>query len=257
MTRHSIDDLEPQLAANRRFWTGWAGDDPDADPSIYRSDIPHVLFNGVMHVRNHPLDEAVTEAKQRLAGSSWAWWVGGDSDEKVADHLIAHGAEQISHMPVMAADLTEVAEAPIPEGLTIRHITDLPGMRDLVNAYAEPLGFPRDAADTMAERHMEYLSRDPELVHLAGILDGKTVGTAVVSLSGDVAALYCIATDENHRRRGVATALTLESLRIARSAGLDVATLQASSEGRPVYEQIGFRTVSHYRLFQFDPAEEH
>lgn len=78
----------------------------------------------------------------------------------------------------------------------------------------------------------------------------------MVSLSADVAALYCIATDGEYRRRGVATALTLEALRVAREAGLDVATLQASAAGRPVYEHIGFTTVSHYRLFQFDPAFE-
>jgi ribosomal protein S18 acetylase RimI-like enzyme len=254
MTRHSIHDSEPQLAANRRFWTGWAEAAPDADLAIYRSDFPHALFNGVMRVRDVPLDEAVAEARQRLAGSSWSWWVGDDSDEGVAEHLIAHGAEQTTQMPVMAADLTEVVNLP-PEGLTIRHVTDRPGMRDLVTAYAEPLGVPLDAVDKLIESHLEYLSRDPELIHLAGDLDGKTVGTAVVSLSADVAALYCIATDADYRRRGVGAALTLEALRIAQEAGHEVATLQASAMGTPVYERIGFTTVSHYRLFHF-PVEE-
>jgi GNAT superfamily N-acetyltransferase len=256
MTGHSIHDVGPQLAANRRFWTGWAEAASDADLAIYRSDFPHALFNGVMRARDVSLDEAIPEARRRLAGVPWCWWVGDDSDEGVAEHLIAQDAEQTTQMPVMATDLTEIKDLPDPEGLTIRHVTDRPGMRDLVTAYAEPLGVPLDAVDTLIESEMAYLSRDPDLIHLAGVIGEKTVGTAVVSLSGEVAALYCIATDAEYRRRGVATAVTLEALRIAREAGHDVATLQASSMGRPVYEQIGFTTVSHYRLFQFAEPEE-
>ncbi|MCO6005347.1 GNAT family N-acetyltransferase [Actinoallomurus purpureus] len=79
---------------------------------------------------------------------------------------------------------------------------------------------------------------------------------SAVMACADDPALYCIATDGRYRRRGVATALTLEALRISREAGHAVATLQASSMGRPVYERMGFTTVSYYRLFQFDPAEE-
>jgi GNAT superfamily N-acetyltransferase len=250
MKRNTIHDLEPQLAANRRFWTGWAEADPDADLAIYRSDLPHPLFNGVMRVRGVPLDEAVAEAEPRLAGSTWSWWVGEDSDAGVAEYLIARGAEQISGMPVMAADLTEVVDSPVPEGLTIRHVTDPTGVRDLVTAYVGPLGFPPDGLDLLIEREVAYLSRNPELIHIAGLLDGKTVGTAVVSLDAEVAALYCIATDEEYQRRGIATALTLEALRVAREAGHDVATLQASPSGRPVYERIGFTTISQYRLFR-------
>ncbi|GAA4620314.1 hypothetical protein GCM10023196_003810 [Actinoallomurus vinaceus] len=74
-------------------------------------------------------------------------------------------------MPVTAADLTDAVELPVPQGLTIRHVTDRPGMRDLVNAYAEPLGFPSEAIDTMVERKLEYLSRDPKLIHLVGLLE--------------------------------------------------------------------------------------
>ncbi|MEV1238478.1 hypothetical protein ACIBO2_44740 [Nonomuraea sp. NPDC050022] len=49
----------------------------------------------------------------------------------------------------------------------------------------------------------------------------------------------------------MATALTLDALRIARNSGRRIATLQSSSEGRPVYRRIGFETVSPCRLFAF------
>jgi GNAT superfamily N-acetyltransferase len=256
MTRHSIHDLEPHLASNRHFWTGWAETAPDVDLPIYRSDLPHPLFNGVMRARDVPLDEVIPDVRQRLAGTEWSWWVADDSDEDVADRLLAHGARETIRMPVMAADLTKVMERPVPEGLGIRHVTGQAEIRDLVTAYAGPLGFPLHGLDMVIKAETEYAWRDPGLIHIAGVLDGKTVGTALVSLSSDVAALYCIATDEEYRRRGIASALTLEALRVSRDAGHSVATLQASAMGQPVYERIGFTTVTHYRLFGFDPAEE-
>ncbi|GAB3934211.1 hypothetical protein GCM10027614_06820 [Micromonospora vulcania] len=108
----------------------------------------------------------------------------------------------------------------------------------------------------MVERELDYLAREPEVVRLAGIVDGRTVATATVSLNSDVAGVFCVATDSGHRRRGIGTALTVAALRLARMAGHRVATLQASGAGRPVYERIGFETVSHYRLFRFPSATE-
>jgi ribosomal protein S18 acetylase RimI-like enzyme len=249
MTTLSIHDLEPQLAANRRFWCGWAGDQPGTDLTLYRSDIEHVLFNGVLRVRDQPLDVAVEKAKKHLAGTQWSWWVSADSDEGTADGLVAHGGEPTIDMPVMAIDVTTVPDAQKPDGLTIRSVVGKAELHEYVSAYAGPLGFEGDI-DVMADRELRFTY--PDLVRLAGIVDGKTVGTCTVSLgTGDVGALYCIATDPAYRRRGIATALTRDALRIIRESGRRVATLQASSEGEPVYRNIGFETVARYRLFTF------
>jgi ribosomal protein S18 acetylase RimI-like enzyme len=249
--RRTILDLETQWAANRRFWAGWASSAPDADFAIYRSGIPHALFNGVLRTRDVALDDAVADALVRLAGIPWVWWVGGDSDEGVAEGLVARGAEPAGSLPIMALDLTELQDAPLPDGLAMREITDRAAVAEFVSAYAGPLNLSPAAAELVAAREFEYLSRDSQLIHVAGLVDRTTVGTAVVSLGGDVAALYCIATAEGFRGRGIATAVTVEALKVARDAGLTVATLQSSAAGRPVYERIGFQTVSHYRLFAF------
>src|SRR5215469_4676671 len=119
MTVESIHDLEPQLAANRQYWCGWAGARPDTDLPIYRTDIKHVLLNGVMRVRDWPLDKAIEEARRVLTGSPWSWWVSADSDEGTADDLIASGAELALAMPVMAVDVTTVADAKAPADLEI------------------------------------------------------------------------------------------------------------------------------------------
>jgi GNAT superfamily N-acetyltransferase len=233
MTHLSIDDLQPQLAANRRYWAGWAGAEPETDLPIYRTDIAHRLLNGVLRVRNRPLDESIDEARTRLKGSSWSWWVGADSDEGTADGLLAHGAQQIGDLPIMALDVSAVPTVPrfsVPDGLTIRPVTGRDEMTKYVRAYAEPLGFDQSHVEAVVAREMAFAY--PEVIRT------------------EVAGLYCIATDAGHRRSGIATALTVEALRLARESGRTVATLQASSDGEPVYRRIGFETVSRYALFR-------
>ncbi len=249
MNVHSIHDLAPQLAANRRYWCGWAGSQPDTDLPSYRTDIEHPLLNGVLRVRNQPLDEAIDAATKQLAGSVWSWWVGADSDEGTAEGLLARGAEQLTSMPVMAIDVTAITDVEPPADLKIRTVADAAEMRRYVQAYAAPLGIPAGEIDAVVDREMNFAYLD--VVRLAGIVDGKTVGTCTISLANDVGALYCIATDPAYRRRGIATALTRDALRIIRESGRRVATLQATDEGEPVYAGIGFETVGRYRLFTF------
>ncbi len=249
MKTNSIHDLEPQLAANRRFWTGWSGSDPDLDLPTYRTDIPNPLLNGVLRTRHRPVEQAIEGAKRQLAGSTWSWWVGADSDPGTARGLLDRGAELMIDMPIMAIDVTGVTTATGAEDLTIRQVSGRSEIAEYVQAYAEPLGFPAGSVGAAVDGELAFAY--PEVIRLAGIVDGKTVGTCTLSLGTDVGALYCIATDKNYRRRGIATALTHEALRLTRDSGRRIATLQASSEGEPVYERIGFQTVGRYRLFTF------
>ena len=103
----------------------------------------------------------------------------------------------------------------------------------------------------MVKLEIAYAPGEGRLIRLAGTVDDRVVGTAAVLLGDAVAAVYWIATDAAFRQRGIATALTTETLRLAREAGLSIATLQASSMGEPVYRRIGFETVAHYRRFAF------
>ena len=250
MTTNSIHDLQPQLSANRRFWTGWSGSEPDTELPIYRTDIDQPLLNGVLRTRHQPLDHAIDKAKRQLTGSTWSWWVGDDSEPGTAKGLVARGAEQIIEMPIMAIDVAGLATVDDDAAdLDIRQVSGRTEMIDYVRAYAEPLGFPANGIDAAAERELAFAY--PEVTRLAGVVDGKMVGTCTLSLGTEVGALYCIATDANYRGRGIATALTRESLRLARESGRRIVTLQASSLGEPVYKRIGFETVGHYRLFQF------
>jgi ribosomal protein S18 acetylase RimI-like enzyme len=218
---------------------------PDTDLPIYRSDIRQPLLNGVLRVRNWPIERAVQEARRVLSGSAWSWWVGPDSDAGTEEGLLAAGGRLSLDMPVMAIDVTTVA--PVPTDLKIQPMTGRAELREYAGAYSGPLGFDPGDLEAIVDRELNFAY--PDVVRLGCRIDGQVVGTCTLSLGAEVGALYCIATDPAFRRRGVATALTLEALRITRESGRRIATLQASSEGEPVYRGIGFETVARYRLF--------
>lgn len=76
---------------------------------------------------------------------------------------------------------------------------------------------------------------------------GRFVCVALTLAVGDDLAIFFVATEESHRRRGLASSLLRAVMGAARKNGMLSATLQASSDGLPVWERLGFRVVTVLR----------
>jgi ribosomal protein S18 acetylase RimI-like enzyme len=78
-------------------------------------------------------------------------------------------------------------------------------------------------------------------------VDGEWAGVALTLRVGDDVSVQYVATDPRYRRRGLAARVVGAALTTAREDGARTATLQASPDGRGVYERLGFRTVATLR----------
>jgi GNAT superfamily N-acetyltransferase len=85
--------------------------------------------------------------------------------------------------------------------------------------------------------------------HYLGRLDGEAVGTLSVVTSGPVPGIWNVGTLPEHRRAGIGTALMHHALREAANEGRTSSMLLASKEGVPLYELLGYRTLSTVRIF--------
>jgi ribosomal protein S18 acetylase RimI-like enzyme len=80
-------------------------------------------------------------------------------------------------------------------------------------------------------------------------VDGEFACVALTLRVGDDISIQYVATEERFRRRGLASRLLLAVMARARPTGATSATLQASPDGLPVYERLGFRRVATLRAW--------
>jgi GNAT superfamily N-acetyltransferase len=90
---------------------------------------------------------------------------------------------------------------------------------------------------------MLLLADHPECYFLMHRVDGKMVAGMLLYCKNGNAGIHEVGTLEAYRGKGIAKALLLHALSIAKKQGCTCATLQASPMGVPVYESLGFEDV--------------
>jgi ribosomal protein S18 acetylase RimI-like enzyme len=81
-----------------------------------------------------------------------------------------------------------------------------------------------------------------------GRVDGRDVSTSVGFTLGDTVGIFNVATPAEHRGRGYGAALTAAAAQEGFAAGAELAWLQSSPLGLPVYRRLGFQEVETYVL---------
>ena len=147
--------------------------------------------------------------------------------------------------PIAARDSAATAA-----GLDIRQGADAEGVAAHIQAAATGFDMP---ADWLRQLITDDLARHPDVRLYAGYLDGEPVVAGLGIQSGTTIGIYSIATVPDARRRGFGAAMTQHIVDDGVRDGCDVAVLQASEAGKPIYERMGFRTVIEYDAWSDPP----
>jgi ribosomal protein S18 acetylase RimI-like enzyme len=86
-------------------------------------------------------------------------------------------------------------------------------------------------------------------------VDGMPVSTATAWHGVDGVGIFNVATPPAHRGRGYGRAVTARAVEDGFEAGADLAWLQASPLGEPLYHAMGFRSVATYVILGRSAAE--
>jgi GNAT superfamily N-acetyltransferase len=97
---------------------------------------------------------------------------------------------------------------------------------------------------------MAFVVGHPPCRPLVAEADGAIVGTGVTTVNGPVAWIGTIWVDPAWRGRGLGTALTRATIEAADTAGCQALVLVATEAGQPLYERLGFRVQTRYRILE-------
>ncbi|MGW6379391.1 GNAT family N-acetyltransferase [Rhodococcus sp. NPDC055112] len=187
-------------------------------------------------------------ATVRAAGRPFSWWVAPTSTPaKLGELLRARGLQPSETELAMTASMTEIPlHTPHPD-LKVVTVTNREQLRDYAELMARNWTSPSPAVlDYFDAAGPAILSGECASIFVVGYRAGEPVAGAEIHLAAGVAGLYGVVTLEDHRRRGYGTAVTLAAIGRARAEGAERVVLQASVDGAPVYERIGFTPVGTY-----------
>jgi GNAT superfamily N-acetyltransferase len=217
--------------------------------------LPFDWFNQVLveHAEATPDGVLAAVARAREQGDPFVVRLRVGIDDRFVPTLGRAGLEPgEASTPGMVAfpiDHDLIGRASPPE-LEIRRVTDAGGID--VHCRVVTAGFGSDPAVALGTVCPDLLGRGDCVVYV-GHVDGSPVVSGLGWRTGRTIGVYSIATVPSARRRGFGAAMTARVVADGVAAGCDVAALQASEMGRPIYERLGFRTVIRYAEY-VDPA---
>lgn len=187
-------------------------------------------------------------------------WIAGHSDGDLAEAALTQGfqprpggggsAGMIIHDRVRAVPAPHVELSPVT---TARDVQTFGGLvADAFAARESPQ--PREASRALF-RPPEVILHPRVSAYLA-VSQGAACGTAMTYIDGGVANICWISTHPDYRRRGIAGALTARCVEEGRRRGADQVVLQSSTDGEPLYRNLGFTELTRYHRFLSPAIEE-
>ncbi len=246
------------LDSSRQFFELDPGAAIEAEPGWLfgaGSSTHPVISNGAFRRDNDvDADEFVARAKEFFTarGRGFSVWArGGQAEDRdLVAAAEAAGLQLVYAMPEMT--LGEKLEPPeLPSGVELRRLTKVEQAPDFwrvaIASYGS-IGFPPEVF-TGYTNHAGLLAEN--VVAFLALLDGEPVGIAMTMVSHGVAGIYWVGSLEQARGKGIGRAVTVGATNAGFDLGADVASLQASPMGKPIYEAMGYETAFEYQMLMY------
>jgi len=149
-------------------------------------------------------------------------------------------------MPMTGMLARTVAAAATVRGLELTVPQDDSGCGAIVDVNAHAYGMDLEASKATIGSRTFWKDQFP----VVGVAGGKPVSSAAVLIVDGHRYVALVATEPGQQRRGFAAATMRQALEnAARAHGETPTLLHASDAGRPVYERMGYASISTHTLF--------
>ena len=251
MSRSALGDLNENWATWLHFTADHAAGGASQTFGAVRCSsvgVPMPLFNQAF-IFEQPSIEDLTRATRWLSERNVPFWVTAPASvaSAVTDMAEPAGLDPTTTtMPGMAYAPLANLPAQADRDVEVVAVDQSAQLDDFAIVASEAFGAPLEAAGTLAPAST---LGDDRCSWFLGYLDGDPVVCGQLLRTGDVAGVYSIGVRERFRRRGLGAAITAAALVAGRDSGCSIGVLQASPMGEPVYDRMGFETVTQYHSF--------
>jgi ribosomal protein S18 acetylase RimI-like enzyme len=226
--------------------------------SLYR-------FNGVVRTttRTEKLGELVDPILETFLSKNLPFfWV--DLPEVgtagLGDYLSSKNVrwEHFKGMPAMSRGLDDLPEFSLSKEAEITCVQTHQDQVDWLNVLME--GFEEPAAsrpDFQQYLFNSLTESKPAFEHFVARWQGEPCAISTLLSANHGAGIYHVTTLPAYRGRGLGKALTLVAMQSAREGGYEDAILFATPSGFPIYEQLGFTTITTADAFIWFGNESH
>jgi GNAT superfamily N-acetyltransferase len=204
------------------------------------------VFNSVIYLDPEALADAYQELAAVYAQAGCAWTVWAPEGDTATTGLLEGAGHTLDAQPrAMGLELAGVEE-PDLSGLDWSdggEVKEMTALND--GAYGYPIGTWRRGIGPEPEGMRIYLAR----------VDGEPAATVGAIDAGDDCSIWCVATAESARGRGLCTALMRRAIFDAAQRGRSSSTLQATKLGAPVYRRCGYLDFGAIGMWEQRPIE--
>lgn len=237
-----MNELDRMLATMRSAWralarNGASWHDEDGIGALVTPSVPErSVLNCVIYERGADVAGAYEGLAPLFDGvDAWTVWV-PQEDTETAGFLERQGHELDAEPAGMVLELATFEQPAPPPNVTTPSV-DLLGD---VNESAYPW---QDGS--MRRGIVGGIS--PEDYRLYATENSSVLG--IRDCDGD-AGLFFVATLPEARGRGLSYSLIGQAMTEARDRGCDISTLQGTRMGEPVYERLGYRTITRIQMWE-------
>jgi len=209
---------------------------------------PIAALNGVIVFDENRADlDYLREAMDRVAAEGYphALTVRGAGMPQINELAARLGLLADDDIRVMTLERPADLTPALPPGLSIRRL-DREHAPEHFELTEEIFAMPEGSMAVMCPADALALAWVNAYI---GEVEGKVVCTAMSYMTEGVVWIYDVGTLDEHRGRGYGGAITAHAIAHAASDGAQLAALQTSEDGFPVYRRLGFELVESWTLW--------
>ncbi|MFH1831222.1 MAG: GNAT family N-acetyltransferase [bacterium] len=171
-----------------------------------------------------------------------------EQDKEGIQLLEEHGFKTILSSLAMTAEHSAIAPYTKNEHISVQEVTD---QATIFNTWVPLVTQAYDITDSEKEcsQFIQYLQKTEQhknIKFFIGYWQNTPVATSMLVVYPDSAALQFVGTLPAYRKKGIGKAVSCYTLQTLDAKKIKKICLLASSEGKPLYEKIGFNTKDSY-----------